>query len=181
MEIKLLKSVLSLPLLILSAFFIFSGSLIAQGDNPLIDAVPSEWIPNVIHEDSEEDVITVDGYDDFNLGVDFAEPHVTQNPLNPLQYFGAYNINGAWRTHDGQDWISSSPGFGASPNGDPLTTYDGSGNLYYETMYGGVTGCRVIRSTNNGNTWTTGVIAVSGFDKNWMVADQTSGPNADNV
>ncbi len=49
------------------------------------------------HSDSEEDVITINGYDDFNLGVDFAEPHVSQNPLNPLQYFGAYNINGAWR------------------------------------------------------------------------------------
>jgi hypothetical protein len=175
-EYKLLKPVLSVPLIVLYSFLIISGSLFAQGDNPLVDAVPSEWIPSNYHSDSELDVITIDGYDDFNLGIDFAEPHVSQNPLNPVQYFGAYNINGAWRTSDGHDWLSSSPSFGASPNGDPITTYDGAGNLYYESMYGGVTGCRVIRSTDNGATWTTGVVAVSGFDKNWMVADQTTGP-----
>ncbi len=75
---------------------------------------------------------------------------LSQNPLNPLQYFGAYNINGAWRTYDGHNWTSSAPNFGVSANGDPITTYDGAGNLYYETMFGGVTGCKVIRSTDNG-------------------------------
>jgi hypothetical protein len=176
MEIRLLKPFLSLSLLLLYTFLILSGSIIAQGDNPLVDAVPAELVPANYHSDSEMDVITVNGFDDFNLGVDFAEPHVSQNPLNPLQYFGAYNINGAWRTNDGHNWTSSAPNFGASPNGDPITTYDGAGNLYYETMVGGVTGCRVIRSTNNGATWTAGVVAVSGNDKNWMVADQTTGP-----
>ncbi|MBE7477447.1 MAG: T9SS type A sorting domain-containing protein [Ignavibacteriota bacterium] len=48
-------------------------------------------------------------------------------------------------------------------------------------MVGSVTGCRVIRSTDNGATWTTGVVAVAGQDKNWMVADQTSGPNSGNI
>ena len=176
MENRLLKPILFMPLFILYSFLILSGNLFAQGDNPLVDAVPSEWIPANYHSDSELDVITINGFDDFNLGVDFAEPHVSQNPLNPLQYFGAYNINGAWRTSDGHNWTSSAPNFGSSPNGDPITTYDGAGNLYYETMVGGVTGCRVIRSTDNGATWTAGVLAVSGNDKNWMVADQTSGP-----
>jgi len=175
-ENRLLKPILFMPLFILYSFLILSGNLFAQGDNPLVDAVPSEWIPANYHSDSELDVITINGFDDFNLGVDFAEPHVSQNPLNPLQYFGAYNINGAWRTSDGHNWTSSAPNFGSSPNGDPITTYDGAGNLYYETMVGGVTGCRVIRSTDNGATWTAGVLAVSGNDKNWMVADQTSGP-----
>ena len=176
MENKLLKPILSLPLLMLFTFLLLSGSIFAQGDNPLVDAVPQDWIPAVIHSDSEEDVITINGFDDFNLGVDYAEPHVTQNPLNPLQYFGAYNINGAWRTNDGHNWTPSAPAFGTSPNGDPITTYDGAGNLYYETMVGGVTGCRVIRSTDNGATWSTPVVAVAGNDKNWMVADQTTGP-----
>ena len=160
----------------LYSFLIISGSLFAQGDNPLVDAIPSEWIPNVTHTDSEEDVITINGFDDFNLGVDFAEPHVSQNPLNPIQYFGAYNINGAWRTLDGHLWISSAPNFGVSANGDPITSYDGAGNLYYETMFGSVTGCKVIRSTDNGATWSAAVTSVSGNDKNWMVADQTTGP-----
>jgi hypothetical protein len=175
-EIRLLKQILSFSLFLFCTFLILSGSVFAQGDNPLIDAVPTEWIPNVIHMDSEEDVITINGYDDFNLGVDFAEPHVSQNPLNPLQYFGAYNINGAWRTYDGYNWTASAPNFGTSPAGDPITAYDGAGNLYYETMYGGISGCKVIRSTDNGLTWSAAVTSVSGNDKNWMVADQTTGP-----
>jgi hypothetical protein len=175
-DIKLLKPFHSFPLIALCASLILSGSLFAQGDNPLVDAIPTEWIPNVIHTDSELDVITLNGYDDFNLGADFAEPHVSQNPLNPLQYFGAYNINGAWRTSDGHNWLSSAPNFGTSPAGDPVTAYDGAGNLYYESMYGSISGCKVIRSTDNGATWTVAVTSVAGNDKNWMVADQTTGP-----
>ena len=173
-EIRLLKPILSLPLLMLFTFLILSGSIFAQGDNPLVDAVPSEWIPANYHSDFELDVITINGFDDFNLGVDFAEPHVSQNPLNPLQYFGAYNINGAWRTYDGHNWTASVPNFGVSVNGDPVTAYDGAGNLYYESMFGGVTGCKVMRSTDNGATWFASVTSVSGNDKNWIAADRTS-------
>jgi len=178
---KLLKPILSFPLSIIYVFLFLSGSIFAQGDNPLVDAVPSEWIPANYHLDSELDVITINGFDDFNLGVDFAEPHVSQNPLNPLQYFGAYNINGAWRTSDGHNWTSSAPNFGVSVQGDPVTAYDGVGNLYYESMFGGITGCKVMRSTDNGATWSAAVTSISGGDKNWMAADQTSGPYANYV
>lgn len=176
MKQKTLLSFLSLPLCILFITLAVPVSTIAQGDNPLIDALPWEWRQNINYTESEFDVITVNGFDDFNLGVDFAEPHVTQNPNNPLQYFGAYNINGAWRTSNGHDWIHSSPNFGTSPAGDPVTAYDGNGNLYYETMYGSISGCKVIRSTDNGATWTTAVTSIVGVDKNWMAADQTTGP-----
>ncbi len=176
MKIKLLKPFLSFPLFIVYTFLVLSGSVIAQGDNPLIDGVPSEWVPANYHSDSELDVITIDGFDDFNLGVDFAEPHVSQNPLNPSEYFGAYNINGAWRTSDGHNWTHSTPSFGTSVNGDPVTAYDGAGNLYYESMFGGITGCKVMRSTDNGATWFASVTSVSGNDKNWIAADQTTGP-----
>ena len=181
MEKRLLKPILFLPLLMLYTFLVSSGSLYAQGDNPLIDAVPKDQLQNVHYSDSEFDVITVNGYDDFDLGVDYAEVHVSQNPLNPLQYFGAYNINGAWRTSDGHDWLHSTPPFGTSVNGDPCTAYDGAGNLYYESMYGGVTGCKVIVSTDNGATWSAAQTSVAGNDKNWMAADQTSGPYANYV
>jgi hypothetical protein len=177
-ERTLNRIIFSLPLFIFFTFLNISGIIYAQGDNPYIDAVPAELLQNIRHSDSEVDVITVNGYDDFNLGVDFAEPHVSQNPLNPLQYFGAYNINGAWRTYDGHNWISSVPPFGVTVNGDPVTAYDGAGNLYYESMFGGVTGCKVIRSTDNGATWGASVTSVSGNDKNWIAADQTTGPYA---
>ncbi len=149
----------------------------AQGDNPRVDALPREWIENINYSSAELDVITTsDGFDNFNLGIAFAEPHVTQNPNNPLQYFGAYNINGAWRTNDAHDWLHSTPPFGTSVNGDPCTAYDGSGNLYYESMFGGIQGCKVFRSTDNGATWSSSVTSIFGGDKNWLAADQTSGP-----
>jgi len=108
----------------------FNIGVFAQVDNPNIDNIPPEWRVNVIYSDREEDIITDgDGYDNFYLGEDFAEPHLTQNPNNPKQYFGAFNTNGAWRTSDGYDWIHSSPNFGVSVDGDPGTAYDGAGNL----------------------------------------------------
>ncbi len=57
-----------------------------------------------------------------------------------------------------------------------MTAYDGLGNLYYMCMTGNITNARVIKSTNNGLTWGTSVIAVSGGDKCWMAVDQTSWP-----
>jgi hypothetical protein len=182
-ERTLHRQFLAFPLLLTFAVLSLTCGLFAQGDNPLVDAVPLEWIQNINYSDSEEDVITINGFDDFNLGVDFAEPHVSQNPLNPQQYFGAYNINGAWRTSDGHNWTGSTPPFpGFTMRGDPLTAYDGAGNLYYESMYGSsIQGCKVIVSTNNGQTWSSPVTSVAGFDKNWMAADQTTGPYANYI
>lgn len=181
MKRTLLNQILSLPLLLAVGIIAFSVNSFAQGDDPNRDAVPYGMVKYVQHSDSEEDVITINGFDDFNLGVDYAEAHISQNPLNPLQYFGAYNINGTWRTNDGHNFTYSAPSFGVSPNGDPVTAYDGAGHLYYETMFGGVTGCKVIVSTDNGVTWSAAVTSVSGNDKNWMAADQTSGPYANYV
>ncbi|NNL21730.1 MAG: exo-alpha-sialidase, partial [Ignavibacteriaceae bacterium] len=182
MERTLLKQFLSVPLLLTFALLVFSSLVIAQGDNPRVDALPLEWIQNINYSDGGEDVITVNGFDNFNLGVDFAEPHVSQNPNNPLQYFGAYNINGAWRTGDGHNWTGFSPPFpGFTMRGDPVTAYDGAGRLYYENMYGSITGCKVIVSTNNGQSWTSPITSILGGDKNWIAADQTSGPYANYV
>ena len=46
---------------------------------------------------------------------------------------------------------------------------------------GGIQNSRVIKSTNNGTTWGTSVIAVLGGDKNWIAADQTAGPYANYI
>ena len=183
MERTPLKQFLSFPLLLTIAVLSLTSGIFAQGDNPRVDALPLEWIQNINYSDAGEDVITVNGFDDFNLGVDFAEPHVSQNPLNPLEYFGAYNINGAWRTGDGHNWTGFSPPFpGFTMRGDPVTAYDGAGRLFYENMYGSsIQGCKVIVSTNNGQNWTSPVTSIAGGDKNWMAADQTSGPYANYV
>ncbi len=146
-----------------------------------IDAIPRGFKIAYPTEQLATTVITVDGYDNFYLGTASAEPHMSVNPKNPLQFFNAFNINTAFRTSDGLEWFQSTPNFGTSVNGDPVTAYDSLGNLYYESMFGGITGCKVIRSTDNGATWSSAVTAISGRDKNWIAADQTSGPYANYV
>ncbi|MFC2103182.1 T9SS type A sorting domain-containing protein [Bacteroidota bacterium] len=171
-------------LILISILLMLNSGLLAQGDNPRIDALPLEWIQNINYKDAESDIITAsDGFDNFNMGVDLAEPHISQNPLNPLQYFGAYNINGAWRTSDGHDWKHFTPPFsGFIMRGDPVTAYDGGGRVYYENMYGtSILGCKVIVSTNNGQTWSSPATSIAGSDKNWMAADQTDGPYSNYV
>ena len=169
-------------LFLLTAFLCANSIVFAQGDNPEVDALPWEYIQQINYSENPFAVITTaDGFDNFNLGTDFAEPHMSQNPNDPLQYFNAYNTNGTWRTSDGHDWTHSFPNFGTTPRGDPCTAYDSLGNLYYENMYGGITGCKVIVSTNNGQTWSVAVTSILGGDKNWMAADQSAGPYSNYV
>ncbi|HSD64240.1 MAG TPA: T9SS type A sorting domain-containing protein [Ignavibacteriaceae bacterium] len=176
------KKKYSILLFILPVIFLFfSSNLYPQGENPRVDHLTQEMIQSYVPEEIELAVVTVDGFDNYFLGVDFAEPHMSVNPNEPLQYFNAFNINGAHRTYDGHDWINSTPSFGTSVQGDPVTAYDSLGNLYYMQMIGNITNAKVIRSTDNGQTWTAGANAVSGGDKCWMAADQTSGPYANYV
>ena len=173
------KSSFLFALLLLS---IFSTNLYPQGvDESRVDHLTQEMIQSYIPANVNGDVITIDGFDNYNIGVDFAEPHMSSNPNDPLEYFNAFNINGAHRTYDGHDWLASTPSFGTSVAGDPVTAYDSLGNLFYMQMYGSISGAKVIRSSDNGQTWSGAVNAVSGGDKCWMAADQTSGPYANYV
>ena len=163
--------------------FLFTISIYSQVDDPRYDHTPFEYYQNMNPQFIDAVITDAEGFDDFNLGVNFAEPHVSQNPNNPMQYFGAYNTNGAWRTYDGFNWTSSSPNFGTTMRGDPVTAYDSLGNLYYMNMFGSpsILGCRVIKSTDNGLTWSTPVVAINGVDKNWIAADQSAGPYSNYV
>lgn len=153
--------------------------LVAQ-DNPLLDTPVPLYPERTGITPSVTVITTPDGFDNFDLGGTNAEPHMSTNPLNPLWFFTAFNTNSAFRTLDGLTWTASSPSF-PSVAGDPVTAYDSLGNLYYETMKNPITGCWVIRSTNNGQTWTSAVTSVAGVDKNWIAADQTMGPYANYV
>ena len=181
-----MNHIFSTKMFLVSFLFVFvimpGNRIFAQGDNPRVDALPREYQQEVIYSDAPWTVITTsDGFDNFNLGTDFAEPHMSQNPNDPLQYFNAFNINGTWRTANGHDWTHTYPSFGTSVHGDPVTAYDSLGHLYYENMYGGITGCKVIVSSDNGVTWSSAVTSIYGGDKNWIAADQTSGPYANFV
>ncbi len=150
-------------------------------DDPQYDHIPPEYFNSVGNHSETDAVISIDGWDNFNLGVDYAEPHMSVNPLNPLRYLNAWNINYTHYTQNGSEWFDFEPNFVVSPAGDPVTAYDSLGNLFYETMYGSISGCKVIRSTNNGQTWSAAVTAIAGNDKNWIACDQTSGPYANYV
>ena len=85
-------------------------------------------------------VTTSDGYDNFNSRTDFAEPHMSVNPRNPLQFYNMYNstsgTNYGHYTLNGFDWANHTPVWGTSVAGDPVTAYDSLGNLYTENLYG---------------------------------------------
>ena len=129
-------------------------------------------------------VITINNWDNFNLGIDFAESNITANPGIPTWYFTAYNTNIGHYSDDGLNWVSVVPDFGSTMKGNPVVAYDSLGNLFYANMYGTTTsilGLKVIRSSDNGITWGPGITALAGNDKCWIACDQTNGPNANNV
>ena len=184
--VQLFPRRIAVALLSILTFALCQSQARSQQDDPRFDTpvVPAERGP-VLPPPALNVITTDDGYDNFDIGVDNAEPHMASNPLNPLWYFNAYNTNNTHRTTNGHDWATSSPSFGFPMRGDPVIAYDSLGNLYYENMYGSpsILGCKVLVSTNNGASWTTpaGVTSVDGRDKNWIAADQTMGPYANYV
>lgn len=152
-------------------------------ENPNKDGMPESFLKNLPPRIvTPMAVVTIDDFDNFNMGTDFAEGHISMNPMNPLQTFNAFNTNGTHYSNDGGlTWFVNNPAF---PNaaGDPVTAYDSLGNLYYETMKSPITACWVAKSTNNGQNWLwTNVSATTGNDKNWICADQTAGPYANYI
>lgn len=148
--------------------------------DPNFDGIPQEVLDNLNQHPQTPDnfmsdpVTDADGYDNFYLGVDFAEGHISMNPNNPQQMFVAYNINNTWYTNNGHDWYRNNPSFPSS-SGDPVTAYDGAGNLYYDNMKSPISGTWVVKSTNNSTTWSSALTFNTGNDKNWIAADQTNG------
>ncbi|MGE5424490.1 MAG: hypothetical protein ACM3N9_03950, partial [Syntrophothermus sp.] len=161
--------------------------VVAQTDDPNLDQIPLSVRQGRLNNPVQTDaplgsVITINNWDNFNVGTDFGEGNIAANPATPTWFFTAYNTNSAHRTLNGIDWVTSAPNFGASMQGDPVVAYDSLGNLFYENMYGtNIAGCKVIKSSDGGATWGTSVTAIAGNDKNWIACDQTSGPYANYV
>jgi len=138
-----------------------------------------------LHPKSSAAVVTDDnGFDNFYLGVDFAQPHISVNPCNPKWFFTSFNTNNPYSTYDALNWFRIIPNFSTVIYGTPVTAYDSLGNLYCEILTGtgaSITGTRIVKSTNNGLTWQNSVPGNVGVDKNWIAADQTGGPYANYV
>jgi len=189
-SLKIFFAVIIVINAVLIANSIFSQSN-PDWDNPNLDRIPYNLLKqsqNRMHyspfSTTSSVITTSDGYDNFNLGTDFAEPHIALNPNNPLQYFTAFNTNATYYTMNGLNWQTNNPNYGFSMMGDPVTAYDSLGNLYYDNMYGDgastIYGTKIAVSSNNGLTWTI-VSGNTGNDKNWIAADQTGGPYANYV
>ncbi len=153
-------------------FWLFNDS------DPLLDQPTREAYEHYLHmeHDGGFDVITdADGFDNFDIGVDFAEQQGSANPRNPKWLF--FGVNGspqnAWNTTNGHDWQSFNPAYPGGTCCDPWSAYDSNGVLYYGS---GVNGQYVYKSTTNGNNWTSPVLSVSGVDRNTLAVDQTNGP-----
>lgn len=159
-------------------------------DDPNKDQLPKELRKLLPKADPQAvNVITVNDFDNYHIGTDYAETHISGNPQNPLQYYGAWNSGGnaggaGYRTDNAYDWVASNPAWGNNGAGDIVLAYDSLGNLYYENMYfsgANIGGCKVAVSSDNGVTWSVPVNAIAGSDKNWIAADQTAGPYSNYV
>ncbi|HAY34952.1 MAG TPA: T9SS type A sorting domain-containing protein [Ignavibacteria bacterium] len=127
-------------------------------------------------------VVTIDGYDNFDIGVDNWEQNATSNPLNPEWIFFGANAspqNARITTNGGINWILNNPSYHSSTCCDPWSTYTGNGVLIYAS---GVNGQYVYRSTNNGLNWGLPILSVAGNDRNHVSAEYTGkGPYANYV
>ena len=146
--------------------------------DPLIDRPTREAFSHVIEKtDDDLDIITdANGFDNFEIGVDFAEQMLVSNPRNPLNMqFGVNSSTGqnAYYTTDGYNWTSSNPSYHASTCCDPWSAFDSLGRLTYGS---GVSGQYVYRSADGGATYGPAILSVSGNDRNTLAADQTNGP-----
>jgi hypothetical protein len=151
-------------------------------DNPYIDQPTREsfshfqppsgnYLPDVITDDQ--------GFDNFDISIDYYEQQASSHPTNPLWLFFGVNSSpqNAWNsTNGGLNWNLVNPSYPGGTCCDPWSTYLGNGTLIYGS---GVSGQYVYRSTNNGNTWTSPVLSVSGNDRNTLGGEITgTGPYA---
>lgn len=148
-------------------------------NDPYIDRPTREALMHVTEStDDDLDIITdANGFDNFEIGVDFAEQMLVSNPRNPLNMqFGVNNsVTGqnAYYTINGYDWVQSNPAYHPSICCDPWSAFDSLGILFYGS---GVSGQYVYKSTNGGATYGPAVLSVNGNDRNTIAADQTNGP-----
>ncbi len=186
---KNFTKIFALCLVIVTGIFIFQAQDFNgyrfDDNNPLIDQPTREAFShfNAQQHDGQNDVITdALGYDNFDIGIDFAEQHATQNPNNPLWLFVSSNAspqNAYWTTNGGTNWTLNNPSYHGSTCCDPWSAYLSNGKLIYGS---GVSGQYVYTSTNNGQTWTAPVLSVSGNDRNTLAAEETgTGPYANYV
>lgn len=132
-------------------------------------------------------VISVGPFDNYTVSTSagFAETDIAVNPRDPNCFVASDNrvtgFSGTplvyYTTNGGVTWGSTSI---SSNQGDPVFAYDSLGNSYCAVLSSGI---RILKSTNNGVTWTNlgNIVSNANADKEWIAADQTNGPFQNHV
>jgi hypothetical protein len=106
----------------------------------------SDRIPKSIFENqparlySPFSVITLSDYNNFNLEIDFAEVHISVNPMILTNFSACWNDlsygNSSRYTLNGYDWYLCNPSWGATIYGNPVSGFDSFGNCFQGRYYG---------------------------------------------
>ncbi|RPI14753.1 MAG: T9SS C-terminal target domain-containing protein [Ignavibacteriae bacterium] len=170
-------------IILISVFLLFKTSVAQTNYSDFQSVVTSPPMFNIAPNGTVGRTDVFNGYDNFNMGVDFAEPYIATNPRDPANSFCAYNMNGLYYTKNGYTWIKNNPSFpGYGTLGDPVMCYDSLGVAYYVQLYqnGSVYGMVVVKSTNKCVDWSAPyamTATTAGLtDKEWIIADQSAGP-----
>jgi type IX secretion system substrate protein len=156
----------------------------SNDNNPYIEQPTREAYSHFTPPRLYPEVVTINDYDNFDVNIDFYEQQVSSHPNNPSWIFFGVNAtsspqNARGTTDGGLTWYLNNPMYPSGTCCDPWSAYTGSGVLVYGS---GVNGQYVYRSTNNGLTWATPVLSVSGNDRNNLAAEVTgTGPYANYV
>ena len=106
---KILFFLIIATIFIVASFIYLNRDTTAQMEDPVVDQVHLENVNTVPYVVPVPDnaVTNEQGYDNFYLGVDNAECHISVNPQNPTQFFCAFNTNATHYTINGLDWYSN--------------------------------------------------------------------------
>jgi hypothetical protein len=183
---KGLRDLFLVILIVITGVLLFQANIPGHNfddNNPNIEQPTRESFSHFRHSQTPmPSIVTVNDFDNFDVGIDNYEQYGSSNPNNPLWIFFGANAspqNARGTTNGGLNWYLINPGYQAGTCCDPWAAHTGSGVLIYAS---GVTGQYVYRSTNNGQTWSTPILSVNGNDRNHVSAEYTgTGPYANYV
>lgn len=152
-------------------------------NNPNIEQPTRESFSHFRHNPTQQPmIVTLNDFDNFDVGIDNYEQYGSSNPLNPTWLFFGANAspqNARGTTNGGLNWYLSNPSYPGGTCCDPWAAHTGSGILIYAS---GVSGQYIYRSTNNGLNWGPAILSVTGNDRNHVSAEYTgTGPYANYV
>lgn len=183
---KGLRDLFLVILIVLTGVLLFQANIPGYNfddNNPNIEQPTRESFSHFRYTQTPlPSIVTINDFDNFDVGIDNYEQYGSSNPNNPLWLFFGANAspqNARGTTNGGLNWYLINPGYQPGTCCDPWAAHTGSGVLIYAS---GVTGQYVYRSTNNGQTWSAPILSVSGNDRNHVSAEYTgTGPYANYV